>query len=345
MNMSRVGVQYRQHVRRRLTFIGLLALATVLVAGWSLQVGPYPLDWRALWGREASSTATVVLWHLRVPRIVAALLVGSALAMAGAVMQCVLRNPLASPFTLGVSQGAMFGAAFVIGVLGVGWGESSGYIGIREPMPVVTGALTGALLGMGVILLLAQTRGLTPEAIVLAGVAMSSLFTAATTLIQYFTEEEALVAIVYWTFGDLGRAGWRELGWLGGISLVLGMYLLSQRWSLNALESGDEVARSLGVHVTRVRLFTLLAAGILTAVSVAFVGIIGFVGLICPHLVRLVIGGDYRFVLPASALMGAFLLLLADVGARLVIAPEVLPVGVLTSFLGAPMFLYLLSRR
>lgn len=251
---------------------------------------------------------------------------------------------LASPFTIGISHGAMFGAALAIYLLGFGGAESTGKIFINNPYVITIFAFLGALIGVVIILLLAKLRGLTPEAMILAGVAMSSLFTAGTTLIQYFADELQLAAMVYWTFGDLGRALWTEIYIMATIMIPSLIYFIYKRWDYNALESGEETAKSLGVNTEMTRLIGMLIASLLTSVNVAFLGIIGFVGLICPHIVRICIGGDYRFLIPISAIFGAVLLLIADTFARTIIAPIVLPVGILTSFLGAPMFLYLLMR-
>ncbi len=342
----RVTESYKDYTARRATFGVVLLSLVILSSIYALSVGPYSLSLgdtiKALLGENAK--AGLVLWSIRLPRIVAAIIVGASLAVAGAVMQCLLRNPLASPFTMGISHGAMFGASLAIALIGAGGAESSGRIFINNPYAVVLFAFSGSLLGVGAILLLARLRGLSPGAMILAGVAMSSLFMAGTTLIQYFAEEEELAAMVYWSFGDLGRPVWKEI-WIMVIALVPSfVYFLFERWDYNAIESGDEVAKSLGVNVEGVRLIGMLLASLITAVGVAFVGIIGFIGLICPHAVRLLIGGDHRFLIPSSALFGALLLLLSDTVARTIISPTLLPVGVLTSFMGAPMFIYLLVK-
>ncbi|NJE05403.1 iron ABC transporter permease [Thermococcus sp. M36] len=339
-------MDYEGYIARKL-FIGLfLFLAILLVSLYSLSHGSYYLSIRevvdALIGR-GSESAILVVWKIRLPRIVAGLLVGAALAVAGAVMQGFLRNPLATPFTMGVSHGAMFGASLAI-ILGAGYTESSGRISLDNPYAVVLFAFMGAMVAVGIILLLARLKELSPEAIILAGVAMSSLFVALTTLVQYFADELQLAAMVYWSFGDLGRATWREDGMMLLVFVPVFVYFVIKRWDLNASAIGEEVAKSVGVDVERVRLVSTFLAALITAVSVAFVGVIGFIGLIAPHAVRLVAGGDYRFLVPLSALAGALLLITADAAARLVLAPIMLPVGIVTSFLGAPAFIYLLIR-
>lgn len=338
--------EYMEYITRKYLIGIALAIFVIIVSLYALCAGAYPLSLSevlsALSG-AGSESAHLIVWNIRLPRIAAALLVGSSLAIAGAVMQGFLKNPLATPFTMGVSHGAMFGASLAI-LIGAGYTESSGRIFLNNPYAVVLFAFAGAISATVVILLLARLRGLSPEAMILAGVSMSSLFVALTTLIQYFANELQLAAMVYWSFGDLGRATWREDGILLLVFSAAFGYFIITGWDLNATQMGDEIAKSLGVEVERVRLIGTLLASLLTAVSVAFVGVIGFIGLIAPHAMRLIVGGDYRFLTPLSALTGALLLLTADTVARLAFSPMTLPVGVVTSFLGAPTFLYLLIK-
>ena len=337
---------YKGYIAKRVIFGTILFFLLILSSIYALSVGSYSLSFgeviRALLGE--GSKAVLVIWNIRLPRIITAIVVGAGLAISGAVMQCLLRNPLASPYTMGISHGAMFGASLAIMLLGVGGAESTGKIFINNPYIVVIFAFSGSLLGMIVILILAGLRSLSPGAIILAGVAMGSLFTAATTLIQYFAQEEQLAAMVYWSFGDLGRPVWREAWIIAGVLIISFIYFLFKRWDYNVIESGDDTAKSLGISVERVRLVGTLLASLVTAVGVSFVGIIGFIGLVSPHVIRLLIGGDHRFLIPISVLFGALLLLVSDTLARTIIAPTLLPVGVLTSFMGAPMFIYLLVK-
>jgi len=339
-------ITYAQHTARKRAFVLILLallLPTVLLV---LQIGSYPLGIEDLVTAlaEPSSRAGLVLWGIRLPRVTAAILVGASLGAAGAVMQCLLQNPLASPFTIGISHGAMFGASLGISLIGLGGAESSGRIFVHNPYLVVMLAFGGSLLGVAVILALASMRSLGPGAIILAGVAMSSLFTAGTTLVQYFAEERQLAAMVYWSFGDLARPTWKELALLASLTVLVLVYFFSKRWDYNALQSGDDTARSLGVPAQRDRLVGMLLASLITAVAVALVGIIGFVDLVCAHIARWFVGSDYRFLLPTSALLGSLLLVFADTAARSLLAPTILPVGVLTSFLGGPFLIYLLMR-
>ena len=192
--------------------------------------------------------------------------------------------------------------------------------------------------------MIARLRSLSPEAILLAGIAIGSLFSAGITLIQYFAQDVQVAAVVFWTFGDLGRASWKEIIIMAVIIGVSMIYFAVRQWDYNAMDNGEEAAKSLGVSVERIRFGGMFASSLITAAAVSFLGIIGFIGLIGPQIMRRIIGGDHRFLIPASALMGSLLLLVSDTFARSIVSPIILPVGAITSFMGAPMFLYLLMR-
>jgi iron complex transport system permease protein len=195
-----------------------------------------------------------------------------------------------------------------------------------------------------IILALARLRGFSPESIVLAGVALSSIFGAGTTLLQYFAPDILIAAAIFWTFGDLARASWNEVLIISVVVAGCLIFFFFQRWNYNALSNGEETARGLGVNAQRVRFYGLLLSSLITAVTVSFLGMIGFIGLLGPQIMRRIIGDDHRFLIPASALAGAIILLAADTLARVVISPAVLPVGAVTSIFGGPMFLYMLIR-
>lgn len=344
------AVFLRQTRRRRLAGVGLVLVLGVL-ALYALGHGSYPLAPGEVLaalaaGADAPDAASHVVWAIRLPRLLAAVLAGMSLAVAGVVMQSTLRNPLASPLTLGVSQGAAFGATCAIVLLGAGELHRVGpdAVTVAEPYLVVSAALVGGLASAGAILLIALLRGLRPEALVLAGIALGAFSSAGTMLVQYFASDTQAAATLFWTFGDLGKAGWHEVAWLAGVLAPLGILLGRAGWRFNALAWGEDSARALGVPVTRLRLLGLAGAAVLAAVATAFLGVIGFVGLIAPHLVRLAIGADHRYLIPYAALTGAVVLLAADTVGRLIVAPAVLPVGAVTALLGAPLLLALLLR-
>ncbi|NMB25895.1 MAG: iron ABC transporter permease [Firmicutes bacterium] len=340
---------YQRHTVRKASVIALLVFLTILMAlialnAGSIKLNPYQVI-KAVIGTGAD-VADIVIWQIRLPRILAAIVAGAGLSVAGCVMQNNLRNPLASPSTLGISNAAAFGANMAIIVFGAGTIRSTGAtpVNINNPYFVTIFAFIWSMVATVVILLLARTGGFSPEAIVLSGVALSSLFSAGTILIQYFAQDVQIAAAVFWTFGDLGRVAWHEVIILTCIVGLAMVYFMIRRWDYNALASGEETAKSLGVHVERVRMGGMVVSSLITAIAVSFLGIIGFIGLVAPQIMRRVMGGDHRHLIPASALMGALLLLVSDTLARTLVAPVVLPVGAITSFFGAPLFLYLLAR-
>jgi iron complex transport system permease protein len=351
LDHSEIPGAYRAYIGRKIGLIFLLSAlcGLLLVAAVSLGAVPVPLAdaLRALCGGETTAQWRTIVRDIRLPHALAALLAGAGLAVAGAAMQSVLRNPLGSPFTLGLSQAAAFGAAFAVMRMGAGTMQSTAAnaVTILQPGLTTGAAFLASMAAALIIVAIARTRGATPEVMVLCGVALGSLFAAATMFLQYFADDTQLAAMVFWTFGDVGRAGWREV-WIMAATVCAGaLFFVLNRWNYNAIDAGDETASSLGVRVERVRMSGMLVSSAMAAVVVSFLGIIGFVGLIGPHIVRRMIGNDHRFLLPAAGLTGGALLLAADTAARLVLAPHVLPVSVLTAFLGAPAFLYLLLRK
>jgi iron complex transport system permease protein len=281
----------------------------------------------------------LVLTGLRLPRMAMALVCGAGLAMAGVAMQGITRNPLVSPYTLGVSPAAAFGASLAI-LFGLsqapGWGA----------VLTVLCAFAAAMACAAVVLGLASVRSVSPVVLVLAGVGLTYLFAALTASVQFVASEQQLAAIVHWTFGSLNGRTWNEVAVAGAAWLLVLPVLLLQASALNALAGGgDDVARTLGFNVPRVRMSVTLAAVFSAAAIVSFTGVIGFVGLVAPHIARLVIGGDHRWLLPFSAIGGALLVLSADLIGRLAFAPVVVPVGIVVAFIGVPVFLHLLLTR
>ncbi len=285
---------------------------------------------------ESTWLADVCVWNLRLPRIFLGIIAGIGLGLAGAVMQAILRNPLASPYTLGISSGAGFGASLAILA-------GAGIVGGKYL--IIGNAFVFALLVSFIILALSSRKGATPETMILAGIAMMYLFGAMTTILQYFGEAEAVKEAVFWMVGDLHRASWPVVTIILGVLACCAPLLMMKSWDLNVMGAGDETAKSLGVNVKRTRVITMVVSTLLVATIVCFTGTIGFIGLVAPHMTRLAIGGDNRYVLPVSGLLGAVILTSADLVARMIIAPVILPVGAVTAFMGAPLFLYLIMRR
>ena len=347
---GQVSREYTRYIHFKLGFMGLTLLILCLGLAISVSLGaagvPVSAVIKTLAGISESKRFDIIIWNIRMPQALAAIVAGAGLSISGAAMQSILRNPLGSPFTLGISQAAAFGAAFSVMILGTGVMQSTniGSVTISNPYVTTVAAYGFSMLAAGVIILISRVRGATPEVMVLTGVALGALFTAGTMFLQYFADDVQLAAMVFWTFGDVARASWAELGLLTVITGICSVYLLLRSWDYNAIDSGDETAKGLGVRVERVRMTGMLAASLITAVIVSFLGIIGFVGLVVPHMVRRIIGGDNRFLMPATVICGALLLLFSDTVARLALAPHVLPVSVLTAFMGAPAFIYLIVR-
>ena len=342
---------YKKYIRKK--WLALIILALILAAAviTALSVGssglPLTEILRVLTG-GGESASRIIIFNVRMPRIAAAVAVGTALAMAGCIMQNVLRNPLASASTLGISQGASFGAAMAIIYFQGGSqisNASSNAITFTNPYTVVICAFIGGIATTALILLLSRVTGVAPSVMILAGVAVSAMFTGATALIQYFSDDSKIAAVVYWTFGNLGRAGFREISLIFILNAAAFLYFIYNRWSYNAMESGADTAKSLGVNVDMLILASMCAATLISAAAVAFVGAISFIGLIAPHIARRFVGGDYRFLVPCSALAGAVIMLAADIVSRTIKAPAILPIGAVTSFLGAPVFLYLIIKQ
>lgn len=319
---------------RTVMALALLLFGLTLVVGLSLTQGSVAMTGPELWAallRQGDATHQVILWDLRLPRLMAALLVGAALGVSGALLQGMLRNGLASPFLLGISSGAGLVVVLVV-TLGL-W-----------QMWVPLGAWLGAILTTALVYLLAYQRGrLSVERLILGGVAFSSFFGAIQSLMLLMARDGQIQAALNWLIGSFNGRGWAEVRLVGPamvVALVMACLLARQ---VNVLNLGDDLAVGLGTSLVRSRLLIGAAATFLAAGAASIAGLVGFVGLIVPHGIRLLVGTDYRLVLPFSALGGALVLSAADLAARS--GPVELPVGVVTAFLGAPVFIWLLYRR
>ncbi len=343
---STVKTHYQRFTRRKVLFIFALIILIILSVGVAASLGAAGITFSEVYltilhrffpdAIPTTWLAETVVWHLRMPRIIMGILAGAVLGITGAVMQGVLKNSLAEPYTMGISSGAAFGATLaIVGGIGVIGGD---YL-------IIGNAFLFALLCSFIIIGLSSRAGAHPTTMILAGVALMYLFSATTILFQYFGEADAVKAAIFWSVGDLGKATWNNIFLVFYMSLVCIPLIIWKSWDLNALSAGDETATSLGVNVKRTRILLMILSTLLVASVVCFTGTIGFIGLVAPHLVRLIIGGDNRFLLPASALTGSLILILADTVARNLLSPIILPVGAITAVLGVPLFLYLILRR
>lgn len=337
--------QYRAIAARRVLLLVGLAAALGLSVAVDMSSGPagYPLG-DVLLAIAAPASVNeklrVVIWEIRMPVALMAVTVGAALSAAGAQMQTILANPLASPFTLGLSAAAGFGAALSL-ILGVALVPA--LVGWIVPLNAFLMAMAAALF----IHLVSRMRGVTTETIILLGIALVFTFNAALAMLQYLASEQALAAVVFWTMGSLVKATWTKVA-LTALAVAVVLPLMARRaWMLTALRLGDDKAASLGVPVGRVRLETMMIVSLLAAIPVAFVGTIGFIGLVGPHIARMLVGEDQRYFLPASLLSGALILSASSVLSKTLVPGAILPIGVITALVGVPFFfsLILASRR
>lgn len=314
--------EYKSFVKQKTLILIILIFAVLLMALIAISSGSSKISIfdviKTLFG-TGTKQSKIIVFGIRLPRVLTAIFVGSALAMTGAVTQSILRNPLASSSTLGVSQGAAFGAAIGIIVFGAGVQNSTSAasaIEINNPCIVTICAFIGGSMSAAAILLLSRLKSLAPDSLILVGVALSSLFSGGSALLQYFADDVQVASVVFWTFGDLGRANKTELFIIAFCTIIAFGYFMANRWNYNALGSGIHTAKSLGVDVNKTILINMTICSLLSSTGVAFVGIISFVGLAAPHLMRIFIGNDSRYLLPASALCGALILLIADTFGR-----------------------------
>lgn len=344
--LTGINENYRRFTGRKLLFI--LSLLPVLgaIAVISVSVGSAHIT---IWDAYSSflheffpdhfttsRVADICVWSLRLPKLLMGILAGMGLGIAGSVFQGVLRNPLASPYTLGISSGASFGASLAI---------LSGASIVGGQYVIIGNAFIFALICSFVIIGLSSRKDSTPEVMILAGVAMMYFFSAMTIILQFFASSDAVKSAIFWSVGDLSKATWPALATILLVGLCMVPIILYKSWDLNVLSAGDEIAKGLGLDVKRVRMVTIIVSTLFVATIICFTGTIGFIGLVAPHICRMVIGGDNRFLIPASGLAGAVLLTAADTVARTIISPIIIPVGAVTAFMGAPVLLYILLKK
>ncbi|MGJ8545877.1 MAG: FecCD family ABC transporter permease [Sulfitobacter sp.] len=329
-------------------FAGLCAAALLASFSIAVSVGAVPVPTGTVWGvlshkiapglvtPDWSAGRAAIVWDIRFPRALLAAMVGAGLALVGAALQAVTRNPLADPHLLGISSGAAFGA--ILALLHTGL-----FLGLLT-LPLM--AFAGALVSAGIVLALARfTTSASADRLVLVGVAVSFIVMAAANVLIFLGDPRATHTVVFWMLGGLGLAQWSHLMYPALILLPCALWIWRRSSDLNAMTIGDETATTLGIPVARFRLQVFVLGAFITGVMVAFSGLIGFVGLMVPHIVRLFVGGDYRRVLPASAIVGALFLIWADIAARTVMAPEDMPIGIVTGLVGGVFFIWMLGRR
>ncbi|MGR3569687.1 MAG: FecCD family ABC transporter permease [Pseudooceanicola nanhaiensis] len=337
------ALNYRGLVARRILILAGLVALLVLSVATDVSLGParyaLPDVLKTLFAPgSADLQMRVVVWDIRMPMALLAVTVGASLSLAGAQMQTILANPLASPFTLGLSAAASFGAALAM-VLGVAVFPAA--VGLMVPINAFAMAMAASLLIFG----LSTMRGVTVETIVLLGIALVFTFNAALALLQYFASEQALSAVVFWTMGSLTKATWGKVAITAAILAICTPLFARRAWELTAIRLGETRAAAMGVPVKRLRLETLFLVALLAAVPVSFVGTIGFIGIVGPHVARLLLGEDQRFFLPGAMLSGAVILSATSVISKALLPGAVLPIGIITALVGVPFFVALILTK
>ncbi len=331
---------YRRLILRKRLILGGLVLLLLCSVLLDLALGPASYSFSEVLGAllapdTAPAQVRVVMWDIRLPIALMAVAVGAALSLAGAQMQTILNNPLASPFTLGISAAASFGAA-----MGLAFGVALFPLAAQYMVPV--NAFIMAMLSALLIHFLSMRRGVTAETIVLLGIALVFTFNALLALVQFFATEQAVAAVVFWTMGSLTKATWPKLGVICLVIVITLPIFAKRAWAMTALRLGDDKAASFGINVRSLRFQTLIMVSLLASFPVAFVGTIGFIGLVGPHIARMLIGEDQRFFLPASLLTGALILSASSVVSKTLIPGAIFPIGVVTSLIGVPFFISLI---
>lgn len=335
---------YTKYVRRKWIFIFVCAAIAIVAVGWGMCVGAtditvldaYKTVWNHITGNIQNADWDYTIVQYRLPRVCAGLVAGAGLAVAGCVMQSVLKNPLADPYTTGVSSGAGFGATLAI-TLGATIANGS--------LSIVANAFIFALIPTLVIVSVSKLKNASPTVLIMAGIAVMYIFNAMSTVLKLWSDPEALSALYRWQVGTLGGIGWNSVEVMLVFTVIGCVVSMLLSRELNLLSAGDENARALGIDAEKMRILCFVVVALMSAAIVSFTGLIGFVGLVAPHVVRLFIGADNKYLIPASAFFGAALLVVSDVIGRTVLSPTILQVGVVTSFLGGPLFLWLIIRK
>ncbi len=350
--MTEILMGQKKRNRRNAELVLAMLLGVAVLSIICLFVGSSNMTVReciSALGKTGSAAHVRIIWNIRIPRVLAAIIAGAGLSISGLMMQTTLGNSMASPSTLGVSNAAVFGAnlsiiAFAGGFLSTGNNLSNYALG-ANPYATSVMAFVFSTVSILMILGLCTLRSFSPNVVVLSGMAIGSVWTAATTILQFYATDVGISAAVVWNFGDLGRATYRTDAIMFAVVLVGFLFFMLMAWQFNALLSGEATAKTMGIRVEALRFVTLLLASVITAVCVSFLGIIGFVGIICPHVTKRLLGQDHRVSIPASALGGSLLLLLADTLSRSMGGGSALPVGAITSLLGAPFFVVIIFSR
>lgn len=347
--LNKLEQQYNRTFIKKIVFFIICILVLLYLIIINISMGAASLNFGAIIQHIAAKiffktnlknfdpVLNTIVWDLRMPRICMAILAGAGLGIAGTVMQGILRNPLVSPFTLGISAASGFGAALAI-VTGIGIIQGGEII-------IVSNAFLFSLIAIFMVYLLSKIRGITSTTLILSGVAIMYLFSALTSMLQYIATTDQLQGVVFWLMGSLGNSSWEKNLIIFIIHIIIIPIFLLFSWDLNSMLTGEESAKSFGTNVNLVMIICMLLSSLSAASIVCFNGIISFIGLVAPHIARLIIGSDHRYLIPASGILGSIILLTSDLIARTVLSPTELPLGIMTSLLGVPFFIYILLTK
>lgn len=336
---------YRSSRLKKIVILAILVVVLLFAALYGLTVGSYPLSisevYEIVWDHLMDLTGALttvdqrVVWDQRMPRLLTGIVAGAGLAAAGAAMQSMMKNPLADPYTTGISSGASFGA-----VIAIAFGIT---IGSLEAGTTVS-AFVFSLVPAAVIILLSTFKKTTPSMMILAGLSVMYIFNAMTQYIMLVVDSQTMEAAYQWTIGTLDKGSWTSLPIMAAIALIGSAAILCMTKYLNAMNSGDNYAKTVGVNVGRIRIIILMLVSIISAAIVSFTGIIGFVGLVAPHITRIFLGSDNKILIPGSMLVGAVVMVVCDIIAKS-FTTTALPIGIVTAFIGGPVFLFLIIRQ
>ncbi len=351
-DVSGVRRQYDRHMRAKAAILAACGIAVFVVAVLSICVGAADLSFadvvHAFWADETVraqpnyETTTKIVWLLRMPRVIMAVFAGAGLALCGTVMQGITRNPLVSPYTVGISNAASFGVAMVV----LFSTKIPLLAGLNGQIAKMTGAFLMAMLCAAGVYGVSATRRMNVTTLVLMGTALSYLFSALSNTMQYLANEQQLSTIVHWTFGSLQKATWAQVGIVAAVFAVVFAISMFYARHLNAMAGASEdVPKALGIHVTAVRLITGVLTVMLSALIISFVGVIGFVGIVAPHIARMIVGSDHRTLIPLSCICGGALLVVSDTIGRTLFSPVVIPVGIVVAYVGVPIFIHLIVSQ
>lgn len=347
LNISNISIFNTYENRKKIKFFYLGIFLFLLLLGFvfSINIGDFDFLFYKFLTNKYNETEKYVFYNIRLLRAISSVIIGAGLGLSGAVLQIVLRNPMASPYTLGISQGAAFGASFTIIFLGGGFLSSLGEGVIIKGYSVIIGAFIGSFVAILLIFFISLLKSFSRNTIILAGISVGAVFSSLTMFIQYFADDIKAAATFFWTFGDISKSKWIMIYLLAPILIVSVFYFVLKGWHLNLFAFGDDFLKNSGINYKKIVIFSFVFVSVTVSLITSFVGIIGFIGLLSPHMARFFSGGDKRFFIIYSFFLGGIILLISDILSRKLFYPSVIPVGIITSFFGVIVLLYIIFKE